>query len=71
MVREDPGTGSACANLGAWLLERGAKGPSTWNLEQGHATGRVNHLRLRLDREGRIYVAGRVIPLMRGQITLD
>jgi hypothetical protein len=31
----------------------------------------VNHLRLRLDGEGRIFVAGRVIPLMRGQITLD
>ncbi len=70
-VREDPGTGSACANLGAWLLERGVKGPATWTIEQGHATGRINHLRLRLDADGRIYVAGRVIPLMRGQIDLD
>lgn len=70
-VREDPGTGSACANLGAWLLERGVKGPATWSVEQGHATGRVNHLRLRLDGEQRIFVAGRVIPLMRGKISLD
>lgn len=70
-VREDPGTGSACANLGAWLLERGQRGPAQWNIEQGHATGRLNHLGLRLDEQGRIYVSGRVIPLMRGSITLD
>lgn len=69
-VREDPGTGSACANLGAWLLERGAT-PGTWRIEQGHATGRVNHLRLRLDAQGGVFVAGRVVPLMRGVIELD
>lgn len=69
-IREDPGTGSACANLGSWLLERGAKGPSAWKVEQGHATGRVNHLSLRLDEAGRVYVGGRVIPLMRGAIEL-
>jgi len=70
-VREDPGTGSACANLGAWLLERGETGPRSWTIEQGHQTGRVNHLRLRLDAAQRIHVAGRVIPLMRGQLSLD
>ncbi|MFT3709796.1 MAG: PhzF family phenazine biosynthesis protein [Archangium sp.] len=70
-IREDPGTGSACANLGAWMLERGTKGPATWRVEQGHATGRVNHLRLRIDEQNGVYVAGRVIPVMRGTLELD
>lgn len=70
-VREDPGTGSACANLGAWMLERGHKGAATWRVEQGHATGRVNHLRLRIDAEHNVYVAGRVIPVMKGVLELD
>jgi PhzF family phenazine biosynthesis protein len=70
-VREDPGTGSACANLGAWLLDRGVRGPGTWNVEQGHQTGRLNHLRLRLDAEGRVHVAGRVRRLMRGTLDLE
>lgn len=66
-VREDPGTGSACANLGAWLIERGEKGPKTWNVVQGHATGRVCHLRLRLGEDGGVFVGGKVIPLMHGE----
>ena len=69
-VREDPGTGSACANLGAWLVERGGKGPARWTIEQGHQTGRINHLGLRLDAEQRVHVAGKVIPLMRGTLSL-
>lgn len=70
-IREDPGTGSACANLGAWLLDRGTKGPGTWRVEQGHATGRVNHLRLRIDEKNDVFVAGRVIPVMKGVLELD
>lgn len=70
-IREDPGTGSACANLGAWMLERGTKGPQMFRVEQGHATGRVNHLRLRLDEAGEVFVAGRVIPVMKGTLELD
>ena len=70
-VREDPGTGSACANLGAWLLEQGKRGPATWRIEQGHATGRINHLGLRLDEHDAVHVAGRVVALMRGTIELD
>lgn len=70
-IREDPGTGSACANLGAWLIERGTTGPATWRVEQGHATGRVNHLRLRIDDKNDVFVAGRVIPVMKGTLELD
>lgn len=70
-VREDPGTGSAAANLGAWLVERGARGPQAWTIEQGHQTGRLNQLRLRLDAEQHVHVGGRVIPLMRGTISLE
>lgn len=69
-VREDPGTGSACANLGTYLnAERVAK-PSLARIEQGHATGRVNVLSLRRDAEGQVFVGGRVVPLMRGSLGL-
>jgi hypothetical protein len=61
----------ACANLGAWLLEQGKRGPATWRIEQGHATGRINHLGLRLDEHDAVHVAGRVVALMRGTIELD
>ncbi len=67
--REDPGTGSAAANLGAWLREAGHSG--VWQITQGHATGRLNHVQLRISSEEReIFVAGRVVPVGRGALTL-
>ena len=67
-LREDPGTGSACANLGGWLVHRGERGPFRATVEQGHATGRLNVLSLRLDEQRRVYVGGRVVPVMRGEL---
>jgi len=68
-LREDPGTGSAAANLGAWLREAGHSG--VWPITQGHATGRVNHVQLRISPETReIFVSGRVVPVGRGVLTL-
>jgi PhzF family phenazine biosynthesis protein len=67
-VVEDPATGSACANLGGWLVATGAKLPQTLSLRQGEAVGRHCHLRLTVDASGRIFVSGQVIELGSGVI---
>ena len=69
-IIEDPGTGSACANLGGWLVATGAPRPRTLVIAQGDAVGRRCRLRLTVDAEGGIFVSGRVIELGRGSITL-
>ncbi len=70
-VLEDPGTGSACANLGGWLVATGAPRPQTRTISQGEA-GRAP-LPPAADAsmtDGQIFVSGRVIELGRGTIDL-
>jgi trans-2,3-dihydro-3-hydroxyanthranilate isomerase len=67
---EDPGTGSACANLGGWLVSTGAPLPVALSVEQGEQTGRPCHLGLRVDAEKRIFVSGNVIAIGRGEVTI-
>ena len=67
---EDPGTGSACANLGGWLVATGAPRPQTLALLQGEAVSRPCYLGLTVDASGAIYVSGRVIELARGNLSL-
>lgn len=67
---EDPGTGSACANLGGWLLANGYTGPLAWTLHQGEQVGRANVLKLGIDADGSIHVGGRVTEIGRGEINL-
>jgi trans-2,3-dihydro-3-hydroxyanthranilate isomerase len=69
-VIEDPGTGSACANLGGWLVATHAPLPQTFAVTQGQAVGRPCHLGLHVDALGRIFVSGRVIELGSGTIHL-
>ena len=69
-VIEDPGTGSACANLGGWLLATGAPLPLRRTIAQGDAVGRPCHLGLEVTRHGRILVSGRVIEIGRGTLDL-
>ncbi len=69
-VVEDPGTGSACANLGGWFVATRASLPQTFTLMQGEAVGRPCHLGLHVDAAGGIFVSGRVIELGRGTIRL-
>jgi PhzF family phenazine biosynthesis protein len=69
-VVEDPGTGSACANLGGWLLTTGAPLGQRIAIEQGDLVGRPCRLGLELTRDARIRVSGRVIELARGSLTL-
>lgn len=67
---EDPGTGSACANLGGYLLATGETTPLTWTLAQGAQVGRPCALTLHVDAGRRIHVGGRVVELGRGEIDL-
>lgn len=69
-VAEDPGTGSACANLGGWLLATGRALPAAYTIEQGEAVGRPCRLQLQVGRDGAIQVGGRVIEIGRGTVTL-
>lgn len=70
-IVEDPGTGSACANLGGWLVATGAALPQQWSVAQGEAVGRRCKLGLAVDSGGRIFVSGRVIELGRGSVGLS
>ncbi len=67
---EDPGTGSACANLGGWLIATGAPLPQRFAIAQGDAVGRPCRLGLEVTAERKILVSGRVIELGRGSVAL-
>jgi PhzF family phenazine biosynthesis protein len=69
-VVEDPGTGSACANLGGWLLATGARLPQRIAISQGAQVARPCRLDLEVTADRRILVSGRVIELGRGTIEL-
>jgi trans-2,3-dihydro-3-hydroxyanthranilate isomerase len=69
-VAEDPGTGSACANLGGWIITQKRTRPARFQLEQGDAVKRPCRLQLEVSADDAIQVGGRVIELGRGSITL-
>jgi PhzF family phenazine biosynthesis protein len=69
-IVEDPGTGSACANLGGWLLATGAALPQKLTLDQGDAVGRPCRLGLDVTADRQIRVSGRVVEIGRGTIFL-
>lgn len=69
-VIEDPGTGSACANLGGWLLATGAPIPQKLEIDQGEAVGRPCRLGLEVTSDRRILVSGRVVEIARGELRL-
>ena len=65
---EDPATGSATANLGGWFLANGSTLPLTKTISQGEMAGRPSTLRLRIDSERNVFVAGEVVELGRGYV---
>jgi len=69
-VVEDPGTGSACANLGGWLVVTKHELPLSLSVDQGVLTGRKCRLFLTVDSNQQIFVAGNVIEIGRGEIEL-
>jgi len=69
-VAEDPGTGSACANLGGWLIANGYSLPAEYEIDQGEAVNRPCRLRLSVTADGAIHVGGKVVEIGRGTVTL-
>jgi len=69
-VAEDPGTGSACANLGGWLVARGRPLPARIEVRQGRQVSRPCSLYLDVAPDGAIQVGGRVIELGRGTVRI-
>lgn len=71
VIAEDPGTGSACANLGGWWLSMRRPLPLSLVLEQGDHLGRACRLVLSVQAPARIGVGGRVVHLGGGTLRLD
>jgi trans-2,3-dihydro-3-hydroxyanthranilate isomerase len=69
-VLEDPATGSACANLGGWMIATGATLPVRLEVRQGEAVRRPSVLHLEVDAAEQVFVAGHVVELGRGSFTL-
>jgi PhzF family phenazine biosynthesis protein len=69
-IVEDPATGSACANLGGYLLASGLAPPFAATLRQGDAVQRPSRLDLRVDEQRRIHVTGSVVELGGGHFAL-
>jgi trans-2,3-dihydro-3-hydroxyanthranilate isomerase len=69
-MSEDPGTGSACSNLGGYLIDAGEALPAQITVTQGEFINRLNVLQLSLTRERRVRVGGRVVEIGRGELSL-
>ncbi len=69
-IAEDPATGSACANLGGWMIATGARLPITVRVRQGDVIGRPSRLTLAVDGEKNVFVSGQVIEIARGTVSL-
>ena len=68
-VIEDPGTGSACANLGGWLIATGATLPQRLTIDQGQTVARPCRLGLEVREDRSIRVSGRVVDIGGGALT--
>lgn len=66
---EDSGTGSACANLGAYFIGQNHY-PISKAIHQGDDMGRPNRLTLNVDNEQNIFVGGNVIEVGKGEFYL-
>jgi trans-2,3-dihydro-3-hydroxyanthranilate isomerase len=69
-IVEDPGTGSATANLGGWMLGADRQLPLEFSIEQGAMVNRPCYLGMRVDANKQIFVSGRVIELGRGTVAI-
>jgi PhzF family phenazine biosynthesis protein len=69
-VSEDPGTGSACANLGVWWIATQRSVPVQMQISQGEQVQRPSRLYLDVNAQHEILVGGRVLELGRGSLNL-
>lgn len=67
-VAEDPATGSACSNLGAWFVAQGRAG--RWTVSQGQQVGRPSSLELAVAEDGTVTVGGLVRDVGSGEVRL-
>jgi PhzF family phenazine biosynthesis protein len=67
---EDPATGSATANFGAWCLAMKQTLPVQVQISQGEFVGRPSTLFLEVSGDGQIFVGGDVSEIGRGTVTL-
>jgi len=70
-ILEDPATGSATVNFGAWLLAMQRPLPATLQISQGEFVGRPSTLYLQVDERRNIDVGGDVLEIGRGTVSLD
>ena len=68
---EDPATGSATANFGAWCLAMKRPLPLHYEISQGEMAGRPSTLYLEVAADRLVRVSGEVVELARGVVTLD
>lgn len=68
-IVEDPGTGSAAANLGGWHIANGLT-PLVLEITQGDEIQRPNRLSLIVDTQNTIFVGGKVIEVGKGEFYL-
>lgn len=69
VIVEDSGTGSACANLGAYFISQNHY-PISKAIHQGDDMDRPNRLTLNVDNEQNIFVGGNVIEVGKGEFYL-
>jgi len=69
-ILEDPATGSATANFGAWCLAMKRTQPIQVRISQGEFVGRPSTLFLDVNRQAQVFVGGDVLEIGRGTITL-
>jgi trans-2,3-dihydro-3-hydroxyanthranilate isomerase len=69
-ILEDPATGSATANFGAWCLAMKRTLPVQLQISQGEFVGRPSTLFLDVNREAKVFVGGDALEIGRGTINL-
>src|SRR4029077_3291872 len=69
-ILEDPATGSATANFGAWCLAMQHALPVQVRISQGEFAHRPSTLFLDVNREQQVFVGGDVLEIGRGVIAL-
>jgi len=67
-ILEDPATGSACANLGAWFIAMGRRPPLNFEVSQGEFVLRPSTLLLEVNPDNEVFVGGDVIEIGSGQL---
>ena len=69
-ILEDPATGSACANLGAWFVAMGRRPPLSFEVSQGEFIGRPSTLQLEVNSDNEVFVGGEVIEIGSGIVNI-